>query len=66
MSEIFIQTLLAGFLAVFAGSSLSWYFQENGLDMSSLAEEISFAGIAFDPVWYAALTINSILIPVLF
>ena len=64
--EIFIQTLLAGFLAVLAGSSLSWYFQENGLDMSSLAEEISFAGIAFDPVWYAALTVNSILIPVVF
>jgi ABC-type lipoprotein release transport system permease subunit len=65
-TEMFIQTFLAALLAILTGCSLSWYFQEKGLDMSSLAEEISFAGIAFDPIWYAALTVNSILIPVLF
>ena len=65
-TEMFIQTFLAALIAILTGCGLSWYFQEKGLDMSSLAEEISFAGIAFDPIWYAALTVNSILIPVLF
>jgi ABC-type lipoprotein release transport system permease subunit len=65
-AEMFIQTFLAVLLAVVAGSSLSWYLQENGLDMSSLTDGISFAGLAFDPIWYAALTLNSVLIPTLF
>ena len=65
-AEMFIQTFLAVLLAVLAGSSLSWYLQENGLDMSSLTDGISFAGLAFDPIWYAALTLNSVLIPTLF
>lgn len=65
-AEMFIQTFLAMLLAVVAGSSLSWYLQKNGLDMSSLTDGISFAGLAFDPVWYAALTLNSVLMPTLF
>jgi ABC-type lipoprotein release transport system permease subunit len=65
-AEMFIQTFLAVLLALVAGSSLSWYLQENGLDMSSLADGISFAGLAFDPVWYAALTPNAVLMPTLF
>jgi len=65
-AEMLIQTSMAALLALLAGSGLSWYIQENGLDMSSLADGISFAGIAFDPIWYAALTPNSVLIPLLF
>ena len=65
-AEMFIQTFLAVLLAVVAGSSLSWYLQENGLDMSSMTDGISFAGLAFDPIWHAALTLNSVLMPTLF
>jgi len=65
-AEMFIQTFIAMLLALCFGSSLSWYIQEHGLDMSSLADGISFAGIAFDPIWYAALTLNAVLIPSLF
>jgi len=64
--EMFIQTFLAVLLALVAGSALSWYLQENGLDMSSLADGISFAGLAFDPVWYAALTPNALMMPSVF
>ncbi len=64
--EMLIQTLSAALLALLVGSGLSWYIQEHGLDMSSLADGISFAGIAFDPIWYAALTLNAVLMPVLF
>ena len=64
--EMFIQTFLAVLLALGAGSVLSWYIQENGLDMSSLADGISFAGMAFDPVWYAALTSNALMMPSVF
>ena len=64
--EMFIQTFFAVLLALGAGSALSWYLQENGLDMSSLADGISFAGIAFDPIWYAALTPNALMMPSVF
>ena len=64
--EMFIQTFLAVLLALGAGSALSWYLQENGLDMSSLADGISFAGLAFDPVWYAAITPNALMMPSVF
>ena len=64
--EMFIQTFLAVLLALGPGSALSWYLQENGLDMSSLADGISFAGLAFDPVWYAALTPNALMMPSVF
>lgn len=64
--EMFIQTCLALFLALIVGSVLAWLLQEYGIDMSSLADGISFAGIAFDPVWYAALTLNALVRPTVF
>lgn len=64
--EMFIQTCLAVILALMAGSGLAWLLQEHGIDMSSLAEGISFAGIAFDPVWHAALTLDAVLRPTVF
>jgi hypothetical protein len=48
------------------GSGLAWLIQEHGIDMSSLADGISFAGIAFDPIWYAALTLKAVVVPWLF
>lgn len=65
-AETIIQTLLASLLGGIAGSSLAWYLQLHGLDMSSMAKEISFAGIALDPVWYAYLSSHSVFTPIAF
>lgn len=64
--EMLIQAFFAVILAVIVGSGISWYLQQHGIDMSSLADGISFAGVAFDPVWYAALTLDSLIVPSFF
>jgi len=63
-AETFIQTVVASIVGLISGVSLSWYLQQYGLDMTSLAEGMTFAGIALDPVWYAELSVNSSLIPI--
>lgn len=65
-AEMMILTFFAVILALLLGSGLSYYIQQEGIDMSSLADGISFAGVAFDPVWYAAVTPNALLTPSLF
>lgn len=65
-AETMIQTFLASVLGLLMGGSLSWYLQQHGLDMSSLAEGISFAGIALDPIWYSELSVESLLTPIVF
>ncbi len=65
-AETFIQTLLASILGLLLGVSITWYFVRYGLDLSSLSEGISFAGLALDPVWYAAWSFESLLSPILF
>ncbi|RKZ98479.1 MAG: ABC transporter permease [Gammaproteobacteria bacterium] len=65
-AEAMIQTIMASVLGLLMGGSLSWYLQQHGLDMSSLAEEISFAGIALDPIWYSAISFESLLTPIVF
>ena len=65
-AETLIQTLLASIAGLVIGIGLAWYFQRYGIDMSSIAEGMSFAGIALDPVWYAELSINSLFTPVAF
>jgi ABC-type lipoprotein release transport system permease subunit len=64
--EMMIQAFFAVILAMIVGSGLSWYLQQHGIDMSSLADGISFAGVAFDPVWHAALTVDSLVVPSFF
>lgn len=65
-AETMIHTMLASVIGLIAGGAISWYLQLNGIDMSSIAEGISFAGIALDPIWYAQLSADSLLIPVVF
>ncbi|MEQ8163718.1 MAG: ABC transporter permease, partial [Smithellaceae bacterium] len=38
--------------------------QEYGLDTSALAGETTIAGVVFDPVWRAALSIEAVAAPV--
>lgn len=65
-AETFIMTLLASLAGLLGGWWISDHFQSNGLDMSALAGSISFGGIAFDPVWYAAITPEALAYPVIF
>ena len=63
-AETLIQTVVASIVGLILGISLSWYLQQYGLDMTSLADGMTFAGIALDPVWHAELSVNSSLVPI--
>jgi len=65
-AEALIQTLLASMIGLILGAALTWYLQSYGLDMSSLAEGMSFAGVALDPVWYAVISLHSLFMPIVF
>ncbi|MDX8405570.1 MAG: FtsX-like permease family protein [Mariprofundus sp.] len=65
-AETLILTLLAAMIGLIGGWWISDYYQLHGIDMSALAGSISYGGIAFDPVWYSAITTGALLYPVLF
>lgn len=65
-TEALLQTAMAGAIGLGFGWWASSYFQTHGLDMSGLAGDISFAGIAFDPIWYAYTTPDILANPVIF
>ncbi len=65
-TETFIQTLIASLLGLFIGTGITWYFEKNGLDLSSMSDGFSFSGLALDPIWYATLSIKSLFVPVVF
>ena len=64
--ETLIQVAISSVMALISGWSLSAYFQTNGIDLSSFAEGASFGGVAVDPIWRAYLTLDSVLIPIIF
>jgi len=65
-TEAMLQTLLASLLGLGFGWWASSYFQSHGMDMSGLAGDVSFAGIALDPVWYAHITPDVLSNPIIF
>jgi ABC-type lipoprotein release transport system permease subunit len=65
-AEMFIQVAIASVMAILLGCSLSLYFEQNGIDLSSMAEGASFGGVAMDPIWKAYLTPEAVLIPIIF
>lgn len=66
LSETLIMALLAALIGMIGGWWVSDYYQLHGIDMSGLAGSITYGGIAFDPIWYAALTTEAIAYPVVF
>ncbi|MBF0282762.1 MAG: ABC transporter permease [Zetaproteobacteria bacterium] len=64
--ETMMQTLIAAVIGVLGGVALSFYYSLHGIDLSSLAGAFTFGGIAFDPIWYAALYPGAIWAPVAF
>jgi len=66
MTETLIMALLAALIGMIGGWWVSDYYQLHGIDMSGLAGSITYGGIAFDPIWYAAITTEAIAYPVVF
>jgi len=64
--ETTIQIIFAAILALVSGWSAAHYYQQYGLDLSNIASSASFGGIAMDPVWYAHVTTEALVTPVLF
>ncbi|MFV2060973.1 MAG: ABC transporter permease [Gammaproteobacteria bacterium] len=64
--ETLLQTVFASILGLALGWLLSARFTENGIDMSSMSSNFSFAGIALEPVWRTVITTEVLLVPVFF
>ncbi len=64
--ETLLQILIASIVSLILGISVSYYFQGNGIDLTKLADGVTFAGVAMDPIWRAQITAESIVVPVLF
>jgi ABC-type lipoprotein release transport system permease subunit len=62
--EVMTQAALASAVALAIGVPLSLYFQAHGIDLSSIADDISVTGIAIDPIWYCELDAHVILGPI--
>ena len=63
--EVMTQATLAVLLALALGVPLSHYCETHGIDLTYLgATDMSFAGIAMEPTWYARMTTSSVLMPV--
>jgi len=67
---IYIETLFQTCIASVIGLGFGWwgshYFETHGIDMSNMAGDFSFAGIALDPIWYSKITSSALLTPVFF
>jgi ABC-type lipoprotein release transport system permease subunit len=64
--ETFLLTLCGSLIGLFCGVSLSLYLTHYGLDLSSITEGFSFAGILADPHWFAVTNFNTVFPPVIF
>ena len=64
LAEAFLLSFFATMIGIILGSAGSYYLQIVGLDTGKLAGEMSFAGVAFDPVWHASLNLRAIVLPV--
>lgn len=64
LTEAVLLTILATVFGLIAGVLLSWYFQVHGIDTRGTGGDMSFAGVAFDPIWKASLSLRAIYIPV--
>lgn len=67
---VFLETLVQVTAACLLALGLGWwsahYFQANGIDLSGIASAASIGGVALDPVWYARVTPDALLLPIVF
>ncbi len=65
-AEAMFQAVMACIIALGAGLSAARYYQSNGIDLSAIADGVSFGGVAMDPIWRAHITTEAVVIPILF
>ena len=64
-AEAGLLACLSSVFGVLAGLAASYALQKIGLDTASIAGETTIAGVAFDPVWRAALSLKAVVEPVI-
>ncbi len=65
LTEAFLMSFVATVFGLILGAAGSYYFEIVGINTAKFAGETSFAGVAFDPIWRAALTSASLYQPVI-
>ena len=65
-AETMIQVTVASVIAFLSGWSAAHYYKVNGIDLSAISSGASFGGVAIDPIWYAHVTTEAVLIPIVF
>lgn len=63
--ETLVQALVALLIAFAFGVPLSFYFEQHGIDLSRFVSGVSFAGVAFDPIWRAEVTPRAVFSPLI-
>lgn len=63
--EAIAQASVASVAAIAFGLPLAFWLQRDGLDFSSFASDIDFAGMAMEPIWYASVTPNCVIEPLI-
>lgn len=63
-AEAYLLALLATLIGVAVGVAATVYLQHHGIDLSGLGGDITFAGVAFNPVWRATLSARIVWLPV--
>jgi ABC-type lipoprotein release transport system permease subunit len=58
--EVMLQALAASAIALATGLPLAFYLQRHGWNLSSFAGDMSFAGIAMEPIWYAQVSVAGV------
>jgi len=64
-AETLVQAIVAIVIAFAFGVPLSFYFERHGIDLSQFVSGVSFAGVAFDPVWRAEVTPRAVWSPLM-
>ncbi|MDP6116839.1 MAG: ABC transporter permease [Planctomycetota bacterium] len=65
LAEAFTLSAAGTALGALLGYGVSYYLQFHGIDLSRFSEDLTIAGIAFDPVWYTAIVPKVIVMPML-
>lgn len=63
-AEASLLVFIATMIGVAAGLAGAWYLKEIGIDTERWAPSLTAAGVAFDPVWRAAITFPGVVAPV--
>lgn len=63
-TEALVLSVVASAVGTLIGLAGAYYFQEVGLDTSLFAGTYSVGGVAFDPIWRAAIRLRSVLLSV--